>query len=170
MLASGLEGFAWLAVREAAADRDGVAVLVLGYAGTVGLLGLVAIARAYNVLLLLRDSGTLLPHVRYSFLPAALATFIWASWLLRPRAGRPWRAALRYGAATILALHLAAAFPARYDRPDRAWRARSERVQWLLDYHRETGRQVVITMADLPVHPVQWMPENGRTAVVIPGD
>jgi hypothetical protein len=170
VLAITLAGFAWLAAREAALDRDGTRVLLLGYAGSIGALGLVAIGRSYNVPLLVRDSGTLLPHVRYSFLPAALATFIWSSWILRPRAARPAMAALRHAPAIILALHVAAGFQAHYARPDRAWSQRSERVQWLLDYHRETGRQVVITLTDLPVHPVRWVPDNGRTAVVLPGN
>ncbi len=79
VLAIGFAVFAWLAAREASVDRDGTVVLLLGYGGTIGMLGLIAISRSYNVPLLVRDSGTLLPHVRYSFLPAALATFIWSS-------------------------------------------------------------------------------------------
>ncbi len=70
----------------------------------------------------------------------------------------------------ILAMHLAAGFPLRYDRPDLAWGQRSERVQWLLDLNRTTGQQVVITMGDLPIHPVGWIPDNRRFAVVVEGD
>jgi hypothetical protein len=133
------------------------------------MLGLVAVSRSYNVPLLVRASGTLLPHVRYSFLPAALATFIWSSWLLHPPQGLArWRA-LRYVAAAILAAQLAAGFPMRYARPDLSWRERSGRVQWLLDLNRTSGRAVVITMNDLAIHPVRWVPDNGRVAVVVPG-
>jgi hypothetical protein len=161
--------FAWLAVREAARERDGTVVLLLGYAGAIAMLGLVAISRSYNVPVLVRDSGSLIPHVRYSFLPAALATFIWSAWLLRPRPQSTARRVLRYAAAMILALHLAAGFPLRFDRLDLAWHERSERVQALLDLNRATGQAVVITMGDLAIHPVGWRPDNRRFAVLVRG-
>jgi hypothetical protein len=167
--ALGLAAFAWLAVRKFALDGDGTVVLLLGYAGAIGMLGLVAITRSYNVPLLVRESGTLLPQVRYSFLPAALATFIWTSWLLSAHPGGSPGRVLRYAAAAIMGIHLAAGFPLRYARPDLAWGQRSEHVQWLLDLNRATGRPVVITMQDLAIHPWRWVPDNGRIAVVVPG-
>lgn len=165
----GLALFGWLAFREARRDRDGTVVLLLGYAGSIGMLGLVAISRSYNVPLLVRESGTLLPYVRYSFLPAALATFIWGSWLLRPRPGGRAGSALRCAVAAILGLQLAAGFSLRIDKPDLAWEERSGRVQWLLDLNRATGRSVVVGMDDLAIHPVGWIPDNKRVMVVVPG-
>jgi hypothetical protein len=164
-----LAAVAWVASRQLARDRDGTAVLLLGYAGAIGMLGLVAVTRSYNVPVLLRQSGSLVPFVRYSFLPAAMATLIWSSWLLRRREGAVAPAARRYAAMAILAVQLAVGFPMRYARPDLAWEERSGRVQWMLDLNRNTGKAVVITMGDLAIHPVRWVPDNRRVSVVVPG-
>jgi hypothetical protein len=168
-VALGFASVAWLCIREWSVDREGVVLLILGYAGAIGMLGLVAITRSYNVPLLVRESGSLLPLVRYSFLPAALATFIWSSWLLRPRVGGPMGKVVRYAAAAVVGVQLAAGFSAGSDRPDLSWDERSRRIEWLLDLNRTTGRPVVIKMNDLAIHPVGWVPDNGRVAVVVPG-
>lgn len=167
-LGVGLALVAWMAAREGARDRHGTVVLLLGYAGALSMLGIVAVTRSYNVRLLVRESGTLLPGIRYSFLPAAFATFIWSAWLLRRSEGRGLRL-VRRGAAAIIVLHLAAGFRLRFERPDLAWDERSKRVQALLDLNRTAGQEVIITMADLPIHPVGWRPDNRRYAVRVPG-
>ena len=164
----GLGAFAALAYRASLADRDGTAVLVLGYLGAIGMLGLTAISRAYSVPLLVRESGSLLYHLRYAFLPSAIATLIWASFLLRPRADPVWRR-VRIIASVIIAINLAVCFSLRFARADLHWPARSGRVQWLLDLNRRNGQPVVIRIEDLPVHPFRWVPANGRVAVVVPG-
>lgn len=164
----GLGAFAVLAYRASLADRDGTAVLVLGYLGAIGMLGLTAISRAYSVPQLVRESGSLLYHLRYAFLPSALATLIWASFLLRPRADPVWRR-VRIIASVIIAINLAACFSLRFARADLHWLERSGRVQWLLDLNRRNGQPVVIRIEDLPVHPFRWVPANGRVAVVVPG-
>jgi hypothetical protein len=54
-----------------------------------------------------------------------------------------------------------------HPRPDLAWPQRSARVQAILDAPRD-GPHRVITLRDLAVHPVGWLPNNGRWLVVLP--
>lgn len=162
----GLGAFAALAYRASLADRDGTSVLVLGYLGAIGMLGLTAISRAYSVPLLVRETGSLLFEHRYAYLPSALATLIWASFLLRTRADP---VSVRFIASVLIAIQLVACFPLRNARADLHWPERSGRVQWMLDLNRRNGQPVVIRIEDLPVHPFRWVPANGRVSVVVPG-
>jgi hypothetical protein len=165
----GLAAFGVLAYRASRADRDGTVVLVLGYLGAIGMFALIAISRAYTVPLLVRESGSLLRHIRYSFMPSALATLLWASILLRPGPESVARKAVKVVASALIAIQLAACYPLRFDRPDLFWPERSGRVQWMLDLNRRTGQPVVIRIEDLPVQPARWIPANGRVEVVVPG-
>ncbi|MBI5070964.1 MAG: hypothetical protein HZB56_22305 [Deltaproteobacteria bacterium] len=165
-VALGMLGVGALLLRELRTDREAGVALTLGCAGALGMLGLVALSRSYNLPLLRRGSGSLLPDVRYAFLPACMATLLWARILQGP-GPRP-LATLRGVAALLVGLQLAAGFPRRHARPDLDWPARARWVALLLDLHRSTGQQVVIRMGDLAIHPRTWVPDNRRVAVVLP--
>lgn len=143
-------------------------LLVLAYAGAIGGLGVVAMSRNYAVPQLVRQSGTLLPELRYSVLPGAVVLVFWAWWLLRPWL-RSWPWALARGvAAYVIISHVAANWDKAYPRQDLHWAERAVRVQQVLDERDRTGKEALIRIQDLPVHPTGWLPNNKRYAVVLP--
>jgi hypothetical protein len=167
-LLGALFAVAAIAIRQARRDADGTAVLLLGYWCAIGMLGLVAITRSYNIPILQRPTPSLLPAVRYSFLPAALATLLWTSWLLHWQPVRAAARAVRVGALAVIAAQLVTEFPRRHARPDLDWPRRAAVLQQRLDAGRTQDVPVLVTMRDLAIHPVGWVPDNRRVAVLVP--
>jgi hypothetical protein len=164
----GFAGSAALVLREYRRDARETTVLVLAYAAAIGGLGVVALSRNYAVPQLVRESGTLLWDIRYSVLPGSVAIIIWTWWLLRSGT-RALNAKVASGLvlcaiAANVVTHWAMVFP----RPDLHWHERSGLVQWVLDERNRTGLGAVITIHDLAVHPVGWLPSNGRNALILP--
>lgn len=166
LAAASVGAIAALSVRWFARDRDGAVTLWMGAAGAIGLLALVALGRSGNAQLLLRESRTMLPAVRYSFLPAVMATLLWTRWLLPSVGERGLRPAARLTAMFLVAAQLASLAPVRYRRPDLLWPERSALVQWKLDQAR-AGKMVELNMAELPIHPVGWVPANGQVSAIL---
>ena len=148
-------------------------LLVLAYGGAIGGLGVVAMSRNYAIPQLVRESGSLLPELRYSVLPGAAALVFWAWWLLRPRlrswpwARWPW-AFVQGIAAWALVSNVTPNWEMAFPRPDLRWGEKAARLQGVLDGRDRTGKAAHIHMRDLPVHPVGWLPNNGRIEVVLP--
>jgi hypothetical protein len=164
---AGFIAVATLVVRESRRDPTEILILMLAYAGAIGGLGVVALSRNYAIPLLVRESGSILPDIRYSVLSGAVALILWAWWLLRLRTSRlPWTVA-RVVASCAIVVNVAAHWGYAFTRPDLQWAARSEPLQWLLDERDRTGKAVIIRLQDLPVHPVGWIPGNDHTSVVL---
>jgi hypothetical protein len=144
------------------------ALLGLAYLGAIGYIGIAAVSRNYLGPFLLREQGNLLWHVRYSFLPAALALLIWSS-LLLPRRPNRWLNIASVAAFVVMTLRLIVFVPSLYDRPDQHWSERAAYVGRILESHESTGRAAIVHLGMLPVHPLGWRPSNGRVLVELPG-
>ncbi len=164
----GVGAFAAIARGAFRADRHGTTILFLGYAGAVGIFGVVAFSRTYALPQLIREAGSLHWELRYAFLPGALAMLLLTSCLLRPLTSAALQKAGRIAYALIV-VQVAATWPLGFPRPDLHWPERSERVQAILDHSRRMGQPTVLTIDDLAIHPVGWVPANGRFGVVVPG-
>jgi hypothetical protein len=163
----GFLGLVLIVILPRRAQRDSVVLLGLAYAGTIGSLGVVAISRSYAIPQLVRESGSLFWDLRYSLLPGAVALIAWCTALASGwRGGRALRVA-SVAALASLGLQVARLWPLVHPRPDLHWPEKAARVEALLD--RKTGGPRAITILDLAVHPVGWLPNNGRWVVVLPG-
>jgi hypothetical protein len=118
-------------------------LLVLAYAGAIGGLGVVAMSRNYAIPQLVRESGSLLPELRYSVLARGVA-------------------------GCVLISNVTPNWELVYPRQDLHWAEKSARLQGVLDDRARTGKAALIHMRDLPVHPSGWLPNNGRIEVVLP--
>jgi hypothetical protein len=144
------------------------ALLVLAYAGAIGGLGVVAMSRNYAIPQLVRESGSLLPELRYSVLPGAVVLIFWAWWLLRPRPRRwPWILG-RCAAAYMLLTNVTPNWDRAFPRQDLHWPEKAAHLQAVLDERARTGSAALIHMRDLAIHPVGWLPNNERYEVALP--
>jgi hypothetical protein len=164
---AGFGALAALLVREYRRARVETVSLVLAYGCAIGGLGVIALSRNYAVGQLVRESGEILWDSRYALVPGTVAIVFWAWWLLRERTDAlRWKAARTVAAGAIVASAVAH-WNDVFRRPDLSWPQRAARVQWVLDVHERTGRGAILTIRDLAVHPVGWLPNNRATAMVV---
>jgi hypothetical protein len=147
-------------------QREAVVLLGLAYLGAIASLGVIAVSRNYAIPQLVREAATLHWELRYSFLPGAIALMAWSLLLARGSRVRPSLRAASAAGLACLALNVVTLWPAVHPRPDLHWPRRAARVQAILD---QTGLPRSISILDLAIHPVEWLPNNDRWQVELPG-
>ncbi len=145
-------------------DDQIVVLLLLGFTSAVLTFGAIAVSRSYAIWQVLRQSGDPLWHMRYSFLPGAIAVITWATLLYRlcchGRAART----VAFVLAVTLSVHELSEWRNVPTRRDVGWPQAAEAIQGAVDARRRGVLEHPV-LALVPVQPRSW--NNGQVTVTI---
>ena len=136
------------------ADRS-VVLLLIGYTCAITTFAAIAVSRSYAAHQIVRQFGDPLWHLRYAYLPGALAILVWATVLHRLHRRGPLYTGVAFvllGAMTTNHLQHWNNFPARRDV---RWTDAAHIIQQSMDA-RGNGTLAAPVKVKIPVHPADW--------------
>lgn len=143
-------------------DRP-IVILLIGYACGISTFAGIMISRSYAVLQITREFGDPLWHVRYAYLPGAIAILLWVTVLHRlGRRGQPDRG-LQFALLAVIAASHGIQWQNVPERQNARWPEAATVIQQAVDARRLGNLRSPVTLK-VPVQPCHW---NGGVVEVV---